>query len=142
MKWLKIDDIAKETGLTKRTIRYYEQIGLLSPPQRSEGGARLYTEQDIERLKKIIQARDVLGFSLQDLKDYIEIRETVQMHHRVYKTSTNPSKQAAELSEIAAGLKEQLDFINDKLEKITNFKQETEELYQKVQTILKTKYNN
>jgi DNA-binding transcriptional MerR regulator len=40
----KIDDDAKRTGLTKRTIRYYEEIGLITPPERSSGGVRLYSE--------------------------------------------------------------------------------------------------
>ncbi len=65
MERFKIDDVAKATGLTKRTIRYYEEIGLIKPPARSEGGTRLYTAEDIERLKNIVAAREVLGFSLQ-----------------------------------------------------------------------------
>ncbi len=48
----KIDEVAKQCGLTKRTIRYYEEIGLLPSPQRSEGNMRLYTQEDVDLLKK------------------------------------------------------------------------------------------
>lgn len=47
----KIDEVAKQCGLTKRTIRYYEEIGLLPSPQRSEGNMRLYTQEDVDLLK-------------------------------------------------------------------------------------------
>ncbi|WP_028400152.1 MerR family transcriptional regulator [Ectobacillus panaciterrae] len=137
MKWLKIDDIAKETGLTKRTIRYYEQIELLAPPERSEGGVRLYTTQDVERLKKIMNARDVLGFSLQELKEYLTVAETVELHRKEYKNSLEESKRTEELKEIAAGLEDQIQMIQEKLEKMEKFKHEMEDLHGKVQTLLK-----
>lgn len=54
MDRFKIDDVAKATGLTKRTIRYYEEIGLIKPPARSEGGTRLYTADDIEQLNNTL----------------------------------------------------------------------------------------
>ncbi|WP_179090334.1 MerR family transcriptional regulator [Paenibacillus sp. FSL H8-0548] len=47
MELLKIEEVAKRTGLTKRAIRYYEDIGLISAPERSQGGMRLYSEEDI-----------------------------------------------------------------------------------------------
>ncbi len=48
----KIDEVTKQVGLTKRTLRYYEEIGLIHPPERSEGNIRLYTDEDIARIKK------------------------------------------------------------------------------------------
>lgn len=51
MSLYKIDDVAKECGLTKRTIRYYEEIGVMPSPQRTDGGTRLYTREDIDYLK-------------------------------------------------------------------------------------------
>lgn len=54
MEWMKIDQVAKRSGLTKRTIRFYEEIGLLSAPKRTEGGVRLYSEDDMEELEKVM----------------------------------------------------------------------------------------
>ncbi len=52
LEWMKIDQVAKRSGLTKRTIRFYEEIGLIPAPKRTEGGVRLYSEDDMEELEK------------------------------------------------------------------------------------------
>jgi DNA-binding transcriptional MerR regulator len=63
---LRIGDVAKRTGLTVRTIRYYEELGLLESVKRLEGGARVYTSEDVRRLR-FIQRLKVLGLSLQEM---------------------------------------------------------------------------
>src|SRR6478609_2281745 len=60
---LRINQVAAETGLTARTIRYYEEMGLLEPAARSEGDYRLYDDSDLERLQFIRSLRDDAGFS-------------------------------------------------------------------------------
>lgn len=67
MRPLKIGTLAKRTGLSIRTLRYYDEIGLLEPSQRSEAGYRLYAADDILRLQQILSLRS-LGFSLDDIK--------------------------------------------------------------------------
>lgn len=59
-----IEAVATRTGLTARTLRFWEEKGLLPPPLRSEGGLRLYSEADVARLERIRDLRDVLGLSL------------------------------------------------------------------------------
>jgi MerR family transcriptional regulator, repressor of the yfmOP operon len=93
MKRFKIDDVAKETGLTKRTIRYYEEIGLIKPPKRSEKGTRLYSEEDIEQLKKVIAAREVLGFSLQELHHFLTLKEAIESHRFEYRNAVNQDEK-------------------------------------------------
>ncbi len=61
-----IGELATETGVKPRTIRFYEKKGLLPPPQRSESGYRLYAEEDIKRLQLIRSAR-LLGISIRDV---------------------------------------------------------------------------
>ena len=61
MSLYKIDDVAKECGLTKRTIRYYEEIGVMPSPQRTDGGTRLYTREDIDYLKRSSVPRKCLA---------------------------------------------------------------------------------
>ena len=73
MAFLKIGEVAKQTGVTTKTIRYYELMGLLRAPQRSHSGYRLYDQQDVDRLAFIKRAKN-LGFSLED------IRETLAIH--------------------------------------------------------------
>jgi MerR family copper efflux transcriptional regulator len=63
---LKIGDVAAATGLPAKTIRYYESVGLIKPPTRSDGNYRLYDERDVATLRFIQKAR-ALGFSLKEV---------------------------------------------------------------------------
>lgn len=68
----KIGELAKRLGLNVRTLRYYESIGLLRNPTRTEGGYRLYTSYDEERLRFVLQAKRV-GFSLEEIQEIIRL---------------------------------------------------------------------
>jgi DNA-binding transcriptional MerR regulator len=69
--------MAKLTGLTTKTIRYYEMLGLLPRPQRSESGYRLYSEEDVQRLEFIKKAKH-LGLSLEDIRDILALHDKNQ----------------------------------------------------------------
>ena len=69
---LKIGEVAKLTGLTTKTIRYYELLGLLPEPQRTESGYRLYGQEDVKRLSFIKKAKR-LGLSLADIQDILSL---------------------------------------------------------------------
>ncbi|MDH5244437.1 MAG: MerR family transcriptional regulator, partial [Chloroflexota bacterium] len=69
---LRIQEVAAETGLTNRAIRYYEEMGLLEPAARSEGAYRLYDRSDLERLRFIRSLRDDAGFSLAQIGQLLE----------------------------------------------------------------------
>lgn len=63
---MRIGDVARRTGLTVRTIRYYEELGLLESVKRMENGLRVYTADDVRRLR-FVQRLKVLGLSLQEM---------------------------------------------------------------------------
>ncbi len=67
-----IGAVAKATGLKIPTIRFYEDEGLIDPPDRSLGGRRLYTDDDVRRLAFIRHAR-ALGFELDDIRSLLEL---------------------------------------------------------------------
>ena len=69
---LRIQEVAAALGLTTRTIRYYEELGLLEPAGRSGGAYRLYDADDIERLRFIKGLRDDAGFSLAEIGQLLE----------------------------------------------------------------------
>jgi len=70
---LRIGDVAKSAGTTPRTIRYYEEIGLLPTAGGREPGAhRTYAAADVERLAELLRLRDLLGLSLEELKELVE----------------------------------------------------------------------
>jgi DNA-binding transcriptional MerR regulator len=65
---LRIGEVAELTGTTPRTIRYYEELGLLAPSaDRSPGAHRVYDQADVERLQEVLRLRRVLGLSLEEL---------------------------------------------------------------------------
>lgn len=66
-KHWKVGDLAKLTGLTVRTLRFYDQIGLFSPSGQTESGHRLYSESDLSRLQQILSLKE-LGLSLEEIK--------------------------------------------------------------------------
>ncbi|HVX34079.1 MAG TPA: MerR family transcriptional regulator [Solirubrobacterales bacterium] len=73
---MKIGDVARLAGVTPRTIRYYEEIGLLPAPDSREPGAhRTYTQEDVDRLIDLIRLKNLLGVSLDGLKDLVEAED-------------------------------------------------------------------
>ncbi|GAC1652061.1 MAG: hypothetical protein NVS4B3_13740 [Gemmatimonadaceae bacterium] len=71
---LRIGELAAEFALNPKTIRYYEEIDLLRPPQRSPAGYRLYDTRDRERLQFIVRAKQA-GFTLDEIKDVLSLSE-------------------------------------------------------------------
>ncbi|OCT15462.1 MerR family transcriptional regulator [Paenibacillus pectinilyticus] len=132
MDTFKIDDVAKECGLTKRTIRYYEELGLLFPPDRSDGGMRLYTRKHIERLNQIVNARDVLGFSLMEILDFVSIREKMGEHRAVYSKTEEVEHKLQQLREMKVMVDQQLSMVDLKLEKMSEFRKEIERIQKRI----------
>lgn len=69
-RYWKVGDLAKLTGLTVRTLRFYDQIGLFSPSGQTESGHRLYNESDLSRLQQILSLKE-LGLSLEEVKSVL-----------------------------------------------------------------------
>lgn len=137
MEWLKIDDVAKRSGLTKRTIRYYEQIGLIPPPERSDGGYRLYTEEHVTLLLKITNAKDVLGFSLQELQEFIALSDALELQKIDYRQVKGTSLQREKLEKILETTLEQLRLIELKKQNILKVEEDIVSLKNRAEAALK-----
>ena len=72
-----IGELAERTELSLRTLRHYDEIGLLEPSGRSEGGFRLYTDADVERLL-LIRRMKPLGYSLEQMGDLLRALDAGQ----------------------------------------------------------------
>jgi DNA-binding transcriptional MerR regulator len=72
---IRIGEVAERSGVTPRTIRYYEEIGLLTGGKRRKGEHRAYDETDVERLLELRRLRDLLNLSLDELKVLLEAEE-------------------------------------------------------------------
>lgn len=74
---MRIGEVAERTGLSLRTIRYYGEVGLVEPSARSQGGFRLYTEDDVARLLLVKRMRP-LDFSLEDTRELLEVLDRLE----------------------------------------------------------------
>lgn len=83
-KPVQIGELAKRLGITTRTIRYYEEIGLMGPSERMDGGTRMYKRDDILRLKFILKIKE-LGISLKEMQ---ELAENFDIHNQNFDTIT------------------------------------------------------
>lgn len=72
-----IGEVAETVGLSLRTIRYYEEIGLVTPSGRTEGGFRLYTDSDVERLR-LVKALKPVGMSLETMGELLECADILR----------------------------------------------------------------
>jgi DNA-binding transcriptional MerR regulator len=81
---IQIGNLAKQLGITTRTIRYYEEIGLMGPSGRSRGGARNYGRGDVLRIKFILKLKE-LGISL---KEMLNLADTFDTHNQNFDTIT------------------------------------------------------
>jgi DNA-binding transcriptional MerR regulator len=73
--YLQIGEVADRTGVTQRTLRFYEERGLLKPPTRMDGGFRLYSEDDVGRVEQIKRMQSLLGLTLAEIKEMVEAEE-------------------------------------------------------------------
>jgi len=74
---LHIGAVASRTELSLRTLRHYDEVGLVRPSARSEGGFRLYTEDDVERLL-LVRRMKPLGFTLEEMAELLEITDALE----------------------------------------------------------------
>lgn len=118
----KIDEVTKQVGLTKRTLRYYEEIGLIHPPERSEGNIRLYTDEDIERIKRIVEAKEVLGITLQEMQHFLSLKERMEQR----RNSDNPRDREV-IQEIKDMLEKQVQTLDTKMKQMERVKAELED---------------
>ncbi|AQX54921.1 MULTISPECIES: MerR family transcriptional regulator [Priestia] len=129
----KIDEVTKMTGLTKRAVRYYEEIGLILPPSRTKGNVRLYTEDEVSELKKVAEAKEVLGFSLQELQEFMSLKRTIEQAKRDQDVS------AQDVLEIENMIHTQMEMIMYKVDKMMTFKEELEAMHKRATDIRKRK---
>ena len=111
---LRINEVAAELGLTTRSIRYYEEMGLLAPAARSDGDYRLYDPSDIERLRFIKRLRDDAGFSLAQIGQMLEDEAARVRNRERLAHTTDPTERRVYLSEAEERVERQVALLQDK----------------------------
>jgi DNA-binding transcriptional MerR regulator len=92
---LQIGEVAERVGLSLRTVRYYEEQGLLTPQTRTSGGFRLYSDEQVVRLALIKQMKPI-GFTVHEMRDLLDARDAARS------PQATPAQRAAARERLAA----------------------------------------
>jgi len=109
---LRIGEVAERTGTTPRTIRYYEEIGLLpGSAERAQGKHRCYTDADVERVSEVVRLKELLGLSLDQLKQLLEAEAARAELRREWNQTEDPQARRRILEESLAHIGTQLELV-------------------------------
>jgi DNA-binding transcriptional MerR regulator len=122
---LRIQEAAVEVGLTPRSVRYYEELGLLRPAARSIGDYRLYDDTDLERLRFIKGLRDDAGFSLAEIAQLLEDEAARERGHEAYHATTDPAERMQILRDRLARYDHQIEMLRTKIDRLQAMVDET-----------------
>ncbi len=116
--FMQIGEVSERTGLTQRTLRFYEEKGLLDSPSRLEGGFRLYSEDDVQRIEHIIQLKNLLGFSLAEIKQMVDAESELDEIKAVLRQESLVSTKLARAQEALGVIEQQASLIEQKIEQL------------------------
>ena len=126
--------MADRTGVTQRTLRFYEERGLLKPPTRMEGGFRLYSEDDVARVEQIKRLQSLLGLTLAEIKDMVEAEEVREELNATYRPDRPVEERIERVQRRIEVTRRQHDIISAKLTAMLEMKKDLEEKLQRYET--------
>lgn len=131
---LRIGDVASLVGTTTRTIRYYEEMGLLpAAPQRPSGSHRVYSAADVERLRELMRLKDLLGVSLGELGTLLEAEEArAEVRAQLRREDVDPARRRELLTEALGHLERQLELVRHRADELAKLHQELDEKRKRV----------
>jgi DNA-binding transcriptional MerR regulator len=123
---LRIGDVARLAGTTPRTIRYYEEIGLLpQAPARPSGRHRLYTEAEVERLRELMRLKDLLGLSLEELKTLLSAEEArAEVRAQLRREDVDSARRRELLAEALGHIDRQLELVRKRTVELAKLEHE------------------
>jgi MerR family transcriptional regulator, repressor of the yfmOP operon len=136
---LRIGDVARLVGTTPRTIRYYEEIGLLPPsPARPSGQHRLYADTEVERLREVMRLKDLLGVSLEQLKTLLAAEDArAAVRAQLRRDDVHPERRRELLSEALGHIDRQLELVRGRAAELANLEAELSETHKRVRRKLR-----
>jgi DNA-binding transcriptional MerR regulator len=132
-KPLRIGEVAEQTGTTPRTIRYYEEIGLLpGSGEREQGKHRCYSQADVARVKEIVRLRDLLGLSLEQLSRLLEAETARAELREEYQQTEDDGTRRRILDEARGHIITQLELVQERRRELEQLEHELLEKRQSV----------
>lgn len=125
--YLQIGEVAERTGVTQRTLRFYEEKGLLKPPSRMDGGFRLYSEDDVKRVEMVRRLQDLLGVTLAEIKEMVDAQEMLRELRAQYNPEAGVEEKRRQLEKAIAVVEAQYVIVKQKCEQMEEMKTQIEE---------------
>jgi DNA-binding transcriptional MerR regulator len=123
---LRIQEVAAEVGATPRSVRYWEEQGLLRPAARSDGDYRLYDATDLERLRFIKALRDDAGFSLAEIAQLLEDEDARERAHAAFHATEDPAERQRLLLDRLTRFDRQISTLRSKIGRLESMIADTE----------------
>ena len=104
---IRISDAATRAGVSARTLRYYEELGLLAPSLYTPGGERRYTLEDLGHLERILELREVLGMNLDEIREFLALEtrlDELRVAYRATRGATSEKARAAQKATLQEAL--------------------------------------
>src|SRR5947199_9771005 len=125
---LRIGEVAELTATTPRTVRYYEEIGLLpGAADREQGKHRCYSPADVERIQEIVRLRNLLGLTLEQLSQLLEAESARAELRKEYLRSEDPARRQRILEEALSHIGTQLDLVQHRRRELERLEAELSE---------------
>ncbi|MGD0380050.1 MAG: MerR family transcriptional regulator [Acidimicrobiales bacterium] len=121
---LRIGEVAKLCAVTTRTLRYWDEIGLLAPSEQRYGSERVYTGPEIERAKRIRELQAHMGFSLAEIRVVLETEDVLDKLRNAYKANARPELQRKLLADALEANDKLVARLDDTLGRVKAFRDE------------------
>jgi DNA-binding transcriptional MerR regulator len=125
--YLQIGEVADRTGVTQRTLRFYEERGLLKPPSRMDGGFRLYSDDDVARVEQIKRMQSLLGLTLAEIKEMVEAEEVREELNATYRPDRPVEERIQRVAKRIEVTQRQFDIISAKLDAMVEMRKDLQE---------------
>lgn len=122
-----IGEVADRTGLTQRTLRFYEERELITPAKRMDGGFRLYSENDIERVTLIKKLQELLGLSLADIKEMVDAEQLRDQIRATFRPDRELPARRKRVQLVMDATRRQLEIVEQKSEQLIEMRSELRE---------------
>lgn len=121
---LTVDAVCRELGVTPRTLRYYEEVGLVAPVGRTAGGHRLYDEKNLDRLTQILRLKEYLGISLQEIHDIIGLERSLdEIRSSFHANRADVERQIAFSEQYITVLRQLIDKMDEKIANVSSMRE-------------------